>query len=52
MTVFGFGRLGLDKFMAQVPAQFTVGFAEDGAFERAQKAIDSAFRSLRIEISS
>jgi hypothetical protein len=48
MTVFGFGRLGLDKFMTQVPAHFTVGFAEDGAFESAQKVIDSAFRPVRV----
>jgi len=51
MTVFGFGRLGLEKFMTQVPAHFTVGFAEDGSFARAQEVIDSAFRPLRIDIS-
>ena len=51
MTVFGFGRLGLDKFMSRVLAHFTVGFAESGAFERAQTAIDSAFRPLRISVS-
>jgi hypothetical protein len=48
MTVFGFGRLGLDKFMTRVPAHFTVGFAEDGTFERAQSVIDSAFRPLHV----
>jgi hypothetical protein len=52
MTVFGFGRLGLEKLMSQVPARFTVGFAEDGAFERAQKTIDSAFRALHVDIGS
>ena len=36
MTVFGFGRLGLEKYMTQVPAQFTVGFAPDGSFAAAQ----------------
>ena len=51
MTVFGFGRLGLEKFMTQVPAHFTVGFAEDGSFARAQEVIDSAFRPLSIDIS-
>jgi hypothetical protein len=51
MTVFGFGRLGLEKFMTRVPARFTVGFAEDGAFERVQSVIDSAFRPLRIDVS-
>jgi hypothetical protein len=51
MTVFGFGRLGLEKFMMQVPAHFTVGLAEDGTFEHAQATIDSAFRPLSIDIS-
>jgi hypothetical protein len=51
MTVFGFGRLGLDKFMTRVPSQFTVGFAESGVPERVQTAIDSAFRPLEIDIS-
>jgi len=51
MTVFGFGRLGLDKFMTRVPAHFTVGLAEDGTFEHAQATIDSAFRPLEIDIS-
>jgi len=46
MTVFGFGRLGLEKHMELVPAHFTVGFAEDGAYAAASKAIDSAFREL------
>lgn len=51
MTVFGFGRLGLEKFMAQVPAHFTVGFARDGTFAQARAAIDSAFRPLSIDVS-
>ena len=28
MTVFGFGRSGLEKRLTAVPAQFTVGFCE------------------------
>jgi hypothetical protein len=51
MTVFGFGRLGLDKHMSQIPARFTVGFAPDGSFSAAQAVIDSAFRPLRVEVS-
>jgi hypothetical protein len=50
MTVFGFGRLGLDKFMKRVPARFTVGFAEDGTYEQAAKVIDSAFRDLEVRV--
>ena len=50
MTVFGFGRLGLDKFMSLVPAQITVGFAPEGSFAAAQTVIDAAFRPLRIDV--
>ena len=50
MTVFGFGRLGLDKFMDRVPAHFTVGFAEDGDYEAASRVIDSAFRELDVRL--
>ena len=32
MTVFGFGRAGLKKFMTQTPAQFTIGLAESSRF--------------------
>jgi len=51
MTVFGFGRLGLDKFMNEVPAHFTVGFAESRDFDRIRTTVDAAFRPLRIELS-
>jgi len=48
MTVFGFGRKGLVKYMEQVPAHFTIGFAEKGAFEVAAWAIASAYRSCGV----
>ncbi len=48
MTVFGFGRKGIEKFMTKTPAQFTIGFAEDGTYQAAQRVIDSAFRPLEI----
>lgn len=50
MTVFGFGRLGLNKYMDQVPAHFTIGFAEDGQFEAASKTINSAYQRLIVEV--
>jgi hypothetical protein len=50
MTVFGFGRLGLNKYMELVPAHFTIGFAEDNAYEVASKVIDSAFRELDVRL--
>jgi len=50
MTVFGFGRLGLAKFMDQVPAHFTIGFAEDGDFAAAARVIESAYRELIVTV--
>jgi hypothetical protein len=28
MTVFGFGRKGIEKFLDSVPRQFSIGFVE------------------------
>ena len=39
MTVFGFGRNGLDKFMTKTPARFTIGFAESSDFDAVQELI-------------
>ena len=50
MTVFGFGRLGLDKFMERVPSRFTIGFAESGDLEHVAKVIDSAFREVSVTV--
>ena len=33
MTVFGFGRLDLGKFMERTPEHFTIGFAETSDFD-------------------
>ena len=33
MTVFGFGRLGLKKFMEKVPAQFTIGLHDSSSHQ-------------------
>ena len=52
MTVFGFGRLGLNSTLEQVPARFTVGFAEkppdvsDGIID----AVESACSDIRVEV--
>jgi hypothetical protein len=52
MTVFGFGRQYrcCEKYLTAVPAEFTIGFAETANFRQASKVIDSAFRSLRIQV--
>lgn len=46
MTVFGFGRNGIDKFMTQTPSHFTIGFAEHTDFAAVQRVIESAIQPL------
>jgi hypothetical protein len=41
MTVFGFGRLGIQSLMEQVPAHFTIGLAPQGAAYRVEDQINS-----------
>jgi len=36
MTVFGFGRLKLESYLTEAPAQFTIGFFESQAEEQVQ----------------
>ena len=50
MTVFGFGRDGLQKFMTATPAHFTIGFSEQNDFDLAQKVINSAYQPLHIRL--
>jgi len=50
MTVFGFGRKGLNKYLKLVPAHFTIGFAENGAFPVASKVIEAAYRDLVVTL--
>ena len=45
MTVFGFGRDGLYKFMTETPAHFTVGFAESSDFDAVQELIAALTRT-------
>ena len=52
MTVFGFGRNGLNKYMTQVPDQFTVGFCESAKFPVVSKAVQSACRPLVVMVGS
>lgn len=48
MTVFGFGRKGLNKFMKTVSAQFTIGLCDESSFGDVSKIVDSAYRDLVI----
>ena len=50
MTVFGFGRKGLNKFMETVPTQFTIGLCDEGSFAKVSKVVESAYRDLVIHI--
>ena len=54
MTVFGFGRSGLESSLKQVPARFTVGFANRAAGDENDdsvlSAINSAYREPRVEV--
>ncbi len=49
MTVFGFGRDGLKKFMTRTPARFTIGLAETGDFRAVQNLIAAVTQPLSIE---
>ena len=50
MTVFGFGRKDLNKYMTQVPAHFIVGFCESTDFAAVSRAVASAYRPLSIVV--
>ena len=51
MTVFGFGRDGLAKFMTETPARFTVGFAESSDFRALQALIAAITRSDSVAVA-
>jgi hypothetical protein len=51
MTVFGFGRLDLDKYMTAVPAHFTLGFAETADIEELEGVINNAYQPLHVTLS-
>jgi hypothetical protein len=50
MTVFGFGRKGIKKFMTAVPAQFTVGFCESDDFDTVAGTVRSTCRPLVVQV--
>jgi len=52
MTVFGFGRKGLNKFMEMAPAHFTIGLCECSSFEEFSKVINSAYSPMVIEVGN
>jgi hypothetical protein len=48
MTVFGFGRLGLNKYMRSIPAHFTVGLIDSTDANQIQAAVNNACQPLNI----
>jgi hypothetical protein len=48
MTVFGFGRNGLTKYLEGAPRHFTVGLADDATFETARKTIEAAYQGVTV----
>ena len=52
MTVFGFGRDGLGKFMTETPARFTVGFAESSDFDDVRNLIAAVTQPVLIEAAN
>lgn len=50
MTVFGFGRLDLNKYMTRQPNQFTIGLVNSLEYDRLRRHINSAYQPLRIEV--
>ncbi len=52
MTVFGFGRNGLTKYMTETPARFTIGFAETKDFAAVQELIRSVTQPVSISAAA
>ncbi len=40
MTVFGFGRRGLEKYLDRVPQRFSIGFSEDGGHDAIGRTVE------------
>lgn len=52
MTVFGFGRLDLKKFMRTVPAHFTMGLVDRTEPSQVKEVIDGVFQPLMVTVGS
>lgn len=52
MTVFGFGRQGLQKYLSTTPTQFTIGLMETTQFNQGSTIIENAYIDLAIQIGS
>jgi hypothetical protein len=52
MTVFGFGRKGIDKFIQDTPAHFTVGFHDGSTFDEVARTVNSAYVPLVVQVGN
>lgn len=52
MTVFGFGRMNLNKYMTLTPAHFTIGFAESSDPTSVATLIDSSYKPLSVKVGA
>ena len=52
MTVFGFGRRGINKYLTLVPAHFTIGFCETTEFSTVEETVHSACRPLGVTVGT
>jgi hypothetical protein len=52
MTVFGFGRKGINKFMEATPAHFTVGLHDSSNFADIARAVNSAYVPLVVQVGT
>jgi hypothetical protein len=50
MTVFGFGRQKLSKFLERVPTHFTVGLCEEAEHAKVKTIIDAAYRPIEVKV--
>jgi len=50
MTVFGFGRLGLDKYMRTIPAHFTLGLIDSTDAGEIRAAVNNVCQPLSIDL--
>ncbi len=50
MTVFGFGRHGLKKFLEKTPARFTVGLCEETEHRQVKAVIEGAYRPPEVKL--
>lgn len=52
MTVFGFGRSSLNKYLEGAPKHFTVGLADDAEFAAASGTIEGAYQPVTVTAAS